>query len=116
MKNRTLPALPTTDRSLMERLYKWGVIWVLLFIIFFAVHSNQNYLFRLASSSCFVGMVVLLVTIINKVLIAYMLKKNRLVLFILSSIFVIPLWSLASILLDVTWCVWFGLSPFMPSR
>ena len=100
MKNRTLPALPTTNLSLMERLYKWGVIWVLLFIIFFAVHSNQNYLFRLASSSCFVGMVVLLVTIINKVLIAYMLKKNRLVLFILSSVFAIPLWSLASISLD----------------
>ena len=104
MKKRTLPTLPVlpaTNLSLMERLYKWGVIWVLLFIIFFAVHSNQNYLFRLASSSCFVGMVVLLVAIINKVLIAYMLKKNRLVLFILSSIFVIPLWSLASILLDV---------------
>jgi hypothetical protein len=83
MKKRTLPTLPVlpaTNLSLMERLYKWGVIWVLLFIIFFAVHSNQNYLFRLASSSCFVGMVVLLVAIINKVLIAYMLKKNRLVL------------------------------------
>lgn len=103
MKKRTLPTLPVlpaTNLSLMERLYKWGVVWALLFIIFFAVHSNQNYLFRLASSFCFVGMVVLLVAIINKVLIAYMLKKNRLVLFILSSIFVIPLWSLASISLD----------------
>ena len=84
--------MPTTNRSLLERLYKWGVIWVLLFIIFFAVHSNQNYLFRLASSFCFVGMVVLLVIIINKVLIAYMLKKNRLVLFILVSVFAIPFW------------------------
>ena len=92
--------MPTTNRSLLERLYKWGVIWVLLFIIFFAVHSNQNYLFRLASSFCFVGMVVLLVIIINKVLIAYMLKKNRLVLFILVSVFAIPFWSLASISLD----------------
>ena len=100
MKNRTLPTLPTTNLSLMERLYKWGVIWGLLFFFFFAVHPNQNYLFRLASSFCFVGMVVLLVTIINKVLIAYMLKKNRVVFFILSSIFVIPLWSLVSISID----------------
>ena len=101
MKNRTAPALSTTNPTLIERLYKHGVIWVVLFIVYFTVHSNDNYLFRLVSSLCFVGMVVLLVTIINKVLIAYMLKKNRLVLFILSSIFVIPLWSLASILLDV---------------
>ena len=100
MKNRTLRTLPTANLSLMERLYKWGVVWIVLFVIFFAVHSNQNYLFRLASSLCFVGMVVLLVTIINKVLITFMLKKNRLVLFILSSIFVIPFWSLASISLD----------------
>ena len=100
MKNRTLPTLPTANLSLMERLYKWGVIWGLLFFFFFAVHPNQNYLFRLASSFCFVGMVVLLVTIINKVLIAYMLKKNRVVFFILSSIFVIPLWSLVSISID----------------
>ena len=92
--------MPTTNLSLMERLYKWGVIWGLLFFFFFAVHPNQNYLFRLASSFCFVGMVVLLVTIINKVLIAYMLKKNRVVFFILSSIFVIPLWSLVSISID----------------
>ena len=92
--------MPTANLSLMERLYKWGVIWGLLFFFFFAVHPNQNYLFRLASSFCFVGMVVLLVTIINKVLIAYMLKKNRVVFFILSSIFVIPLWSLVSISID----------------
>ena len=90
MKKRTLPTLPTANLGLLERLYRWGVVWVVLLIIFFAVHSNQNYLFRLASSLCFVGMVVLLVTFINKVLIAYLLKKNRLVFFILLSIFVIP--------------------------
>ena len=45
-------------------------------------------------------MVVLLVTIINKVLIEYLLQKNRLVFFILLSIFSIPFWSLASISID----------------
>lgn len=100
MKKRTLPTLPTANLDLLERLYKWGVVWIVLFIIFFAVHSNVNYLFRAASSLCFVGMAVLLVTFINKVQIAYLLKKSRLVFFILMSIFAIPLWAVASITLD----------------
>ena len=101
MKKRTLPTLPTANLDLLERLYKWGVIWIVLYIVFFAVHSNVNYLFRAASSLCFVGMVVLLVTFINKVLIEYQLKKSRVVLFILLSIFVIPLWAAASTAIDV---------------
>ena len=100
IKGMKRPTLPTANLGLLERLYRWGVVWAVLFVIFFAVHSNQNYLFRLASSLCFVGMVVLLVTIINKVLIEYLLKKNRLVFFILLSIFAIPFWSLASISID----------------
>ena len=95
------PTLPTANLDLLERLYKWGVIWIVLYIVFFAVHSNVNYLFRAASSLCFVGMVVLLVTFINKVLIEYQLKKNRVVLFILLSIFVIPFWAAASTTIDV---------------
>ena len=92
--------MPTANLDLLERLYKWGVVWIVLFIIFFAVHPNVNYLFRTASSLCFVGMAVLLVTFINKVLIVYLLKKSKLVTFILMSILVIPLWSVASIVLD----------------
>ena len=101
MKKRTLPTLPTANLDLLERLYKWGVIWIVLFIIFFAVHSNGSYYFRAASSLCFVGMAVLFVTFINKVLIAYQLQKSRVVLFILSSIFVIPLWAASSTVIDV---------------
>ena len=100
MKKRTLPTLPTANLDLLERLYKWGVVWIVLYIIFFAVHSNGNYLFRAASSLCFVGMVVLSVLFINKVLIEYLLKKSRLVLFILMSLLAIPLWSVASISID----------------
>ncbi|MBO6024679.1 MAG: histidine kinase [Bacteroidales bacterium] len=101
MKKRSLPTLPTANLDLLERLYKWGVIWIVLFIVFFAVHSNGSYFFRAASSLCFVGMAVLLVTFINKVLVQYLLRKSRVVLFILLSIIVIPLWAMASTVLDV---------------
>ena len=102
MKKRSLPTLPTANLDLLERLYKWGVVWIVLLIVFFAVHSNGNYFFRAASSLCFVGMVVLLVTFINKVLIEYLLKKSsRVVFFILLSILVIPLWAGASTAIDV---------------
>ena len=101
MKKRTLPTLPTANLDLLERLYKWGVIWIVLFVVFFAVHSNGNYFFRAASSLCFVGMAVLLVTFINKVLIKYLLRKSRVVLFILLSILVIPLWAGVSTTIDV---------------
>ena len=104
MKKRplpNLPVLPTANLDLLERLYKWGVIWIVLYIVFFAVHTNVNIFFRAASSLCFVGMVALLVTFINKVLIEYLLKKSRVVLFILLSIFVIPFWAVSSSAIDV---------------
>ena len=112
MKKRTLPTLPTANLDLLERLYKWGVVWIVLFIIFFAVHSNGNYLFRAVSSLCFVGMAVLSVLFINKVLIEYLLKKNRLVFFILMSLLAIPLWSVASIALDACLLHFIGGEPF----
>lgn len=97
MKKRTLP---TANLDLLERLYKHGVIWAVLFVIFFAVHSNGNYLFRAVSSFCFVGMVVLLVAFINKVLIDRLLKEGRVVFFILLSILVIPVWAAVSTFVD----------------
>ena len=112
MKKRTLPTLPTANLDLLERLYKWGVIWIVLFVVFFAVHSNVNYLFRAASSLCFVGMVVLLVTVINKVLIEYLLRKGRVVLFILLSIFVIPVWAAVSTIIDVCLLHFISGTPF----
>ena len=85
MKKRTLPTLPTANLDLLERLYKWGVVWMVLFVIFFTVHSNGSYLFRTVSSLCFVGLVVLLVTFTNKVLLEHFMKPGRVVLFILLS-------------------------------
>ena len=104
MKKRTLPnlqSLPTANLDLLQRLYKWGVIWIVLFIIFFAVHSTGNLLFRVVSSLCFVGMVVLEVLFVNKVLITSLLAKKRLVFFILISIFVLPVWAALSTGIDI---------------
>ena len=49
--------LPPDNLDLLQRLYKWGIIWIVLFLVFFTVHSEGNMLFRLVSSLCFVGMV-----------------------------------------------------------
>ena len=101
-KNKEMkrPTLPTANLDLLQRLYKYGIIWIVLFVIFFAGHSTDNFLFRAISSLSFVGVVVLLVLFINKVLIDHLLKKNRLVLFILSSIAIIPMWAAVSFFMD----------------
>ena len=99
MKKRSLPSMPelrTANLDLLERLYRNGVVWVLLYVIFFMVHPNSNYLFRAVSSLCFLGMVVLLVLFTNKVLIHKFLKeKNRVVIFILLTIFTLAVWASA---------------------
>lgn len=94
------PTLPTANLDLLQRLYKWGVIWLVLFVVFFTVHSNGNILYRLVSSLCFVVMVVMLVSFVKRVLIEYFLKKNRVVLFIMLSVLVIPLWATVSTAID----------------
>ena len=101
IKEMKRPTLPAANLDLLERLYKHGVIWMVLFIIFFAVHPNGNYFFRAVSSLCFVGIVILLVLFINKVLIDLLLKEKRMVLFILFSILSIPVWALVSTIVDV---------------
>ena len=112
MKKRTLPALPTANLDLLERLYKWGVVWIVLFVIFFTVHSNGNYLFRTVSSLCFVGLVILLVTFINKVLLEHFMKRGRVVLFILLTIVVIFAWAAASTAIDSCLLHWIDGRPF----
>ena len=104
--------MPTANLDLLQRLYKWGVVWIVLFIIFFTVHSAGNLMFRAVSSLCFVGMVVLLVIFINNVLIAFFLKKNRVVLFILLSVFILPIWAAASTMLDVCFLHFIDGQPF----
>lgn len=112
MKRPNLQNLPTANLDLLERLYKNGIIWIALFVIFFAVHSNGNYFFRALSSLCFVGMEVLLVTFINKVLIEHYLKRNRVVLLILLSILILPLWAAASSTIDIVLLHFFTKRPF----
>ena len=106
------PTLPTANLDLLQRLYKWGVIWIVLFIIFFAVHSTGNMLFRVISSLCFLGMVVLEVSFVNKVLIASLLAKKRLVFFILISIFVLPIWAALSTSIDICFLHYIEKRPF----
>jgi hypothetical protein len=101
IKEMKRPTFPAANLDLLERLYKHGVIWMVLFIVFFAVHPNSNYFFRAVSSLCFVGIVILLVLFINKVLIDLLLKEKRMVLFILFSILSIPVWALVSTIVDV---------------
>ena len=98
--------MPTANLDLLERLYRNGVIWIVLFVIFFAVHSAQNYLFRTISSLCFVGMVVLLVNFINKVLVNVFYHRGRVVLFILLSVLTIVLWASASTAIDACLLHW----------
>ena len=112
IKGMKRPSLPTANLDLLEHLYKWGVIWVVLFIIFFAVHSTGNMLFRVVSSLCFVGMVVLEVLFVNKVLITNLLAKKRLVLFILISIFVLPIWAAISMGIDICFLHYIDHRPF----
>ena len=100
MKKQTLPTLPPANLGLLERLYRYGVVWIVLFVIFFMVHSNGSYLFRVANSLGFVGMAYLLVVFTNNVLIGPLLKKGRLVLFILLSLVTIPAWALSFTSMD----------------
>lgn len=114
-RKRTLPALPelpTANMGLLERLYKNGVVWIVLFVVFFTVHSNSNYLFRAASSLCFVGLVALLVTFINKVLIDPFLKRGQVVFFILLSILALCVWAATSTAIDSLLLHWIDKSPF----
>lgn len=109
---RSLPTLPNSNLDLLQRLYKWGVVWMVLFVVFFTVHFTGNLLFRSVSSLSFVGMVVLLVTFINRVLIAYFLQKGRVVLFILLSVFILPIWAAASTALDLFFLHFIDGQPF----
>lgn len=102
----------TANLDLLQRLYRNGVIWAVLFIIFFTVHSSGNYLFRVVSSLCFVGLVVLLVTITNKVLIEHFMKRGRVVLFILLSIMAIVVWAAAATAIDACFLHWIDGHPF----
>ncbi len=111
MKKRTLPAFPEANLGLIERLYKNGVVWLVLFFIFFTVHSNGNYLFRSASSLCFVLLVILLVLFINKVLVEHFLKRSRVVLFVLLSVFSIPVWAAVSTAIDLCLLYWIDKRP-----
>lgn len=112
MKNRTPQTLSATNPTLIERLYKHGVIWVVLFIVYFTVHSNDSYLFRLVSSLCFVGMVALLVTFTNEVLIKGLLERGLVAWFVLLSILSIVVWAAANTAIDACMLHWIAKRPF----
>lgn len=116
MKQRQLPSLPeirTNNLDLLERLYRSGAMWLLLYVVFFMVHPNANYFLRSVSSLCFVVMVYLLVLFTNKVLIDKFLKeRNRVVVFILLSIPALSIWAAASTFIDLCLLHWITKRPF----
>lgn len=116
MKKRALPnfqEMQTANLGLLQRLYKSGAVWLLLYIVFFVVHSNSNYFFRAVSTLCFVVMVFLLVLFTNKVLIDKFLKvRNPVVFFILFSIFTLAVWAAASTAIDMCFLHWIVKIPF----
>lgn len=85
----------------IERLHKRGVTWALLFVLFFATHPNSNYLLRLISSLAFLGQVILLTEVVNKVLIRRCLKNQRILLFVLLDFAVVCLWSYISLWIEL---------------
>lgn len=99
---RSLRTLPTANLDFLQRIHKWGLTWILLFVVFFAAHPNSNFLFKVVSSACFVALIALLVAFINKVLIRHLLQNHRVVLFILLAILAIGLWSSVSVLIDMS--------------
>lgn len=116
MKKHIPSAMPETQTSnlgLIERLYRSGAVWLLLYIVFFMVHPNSNYFFRAVSSLCFVGVVFLLVLFTNKLLINRFLKaRSRVFVFILFSVLSVPIWAAVSTAIDMCLLHWIAKRPF----
>ena len=116
MKKRSLPTLPhlgTSHLDLLERLYRSGAVWLLLYLVFFMVMANPNYVFRAVCSLCFLVMEMGLVAFTNKVLIDKLLiEKNHVVFFILSTILFLAAWAAVSTVLDLGLLRWIAKRPF----
>ena len=116
MKKRSLPTLPnlgSTHLDLLERLYRSGAVWLLLYVVFFMVMANPNYVFRAVCSLCFLGMEMGLVAFTNKVLIDKLLiGKNYVVAFILSTIVFLAVWAAVSTFIDLCLMHWIAKRPF----
>lgn len=85
----------------IDRLHKKGVTWLILFVVFFAANPNTNYLFKLFDSVAFVIEVMLLVTLVNKVLIRYLLARQKTMLFIVLSFFAVLIMAFLSAVIRV---------------
>lgn len=90
-----------TNLGFIDRLHKKGVTWLILFVVFFAANPNTNYLFKLFDSVAFVIEVMLLVTLVNKVLIHYLLARQKTMLFIVLSFFAVLIMALLSAVIRV---------------
>ena len=90
-----------TNLGFIDRLHKKGVTWLILFVVFFAANPNTNYLFKLFDSVAFVIEVMLLVTLVNKVLIRYLLARQKTMLFIVLSFFAVLIMAFLSAVIRV---------------
>lgn len=90
-----------TNLGFIDRLHKKGVTWIILFGVFFAANPNNSYLFKLLDSVAFVLEVILLVAFVNKVLIRYLLAKQKTIIFITFSFFAVLFWAFLSAVIRI---------------
>ena len=72
-----------SDLGFIDRLHKKGVTWLILFVVFLAADPSNSFLYKLLNSVAFLMEVMLLVTFVNKVLIRYLLARQKIMIFIL---------------------------------
>lgn len=106
-------SLTNTNLDFIDRLHKHGVTWALLFVIFFAMHPNDNFLLRFISSSAFLGLLIILVAVVNKFLIRRYLKNQRIMLFVLMSFVLVSLWAYASLWIELLLLYFFDNRPIV---
>ena len=90
-----------TDLGFIDRLHKKGVTWLILFVVFLAADPSSSFLYKLLNSIAFLMEVILLVAFVNKVLIRYLLARQKTMIFIILSFFTVLFWAFLSAIIRV---------------
>ena len=90
-----------SDLGFIDRLHKKGVTWLILFVVFLTADPSNSFLYKLLNSVAFLMEVMLLVTFVNKVLIRYLLAKQKIMIFIILSFFTVLLMAFLSAVIRV---------------
>ena len=90
-----------TDLGFIDRLHRKGVTWLILFVVFLAADPSSSFLYKLLNSIAFLMEVMLLVAFVNKVLIRYLLARQKTMIFIILSFFAVLFWAFLSAIIRV---------------